>query len=71
MIDLVAIVGLALVCAAWIALQRWIAQLDPEIPGIKRSCSGCSVPGGESCASCCDLPAAPPGSDRPGPRPVD
>jgi len=72
MTDVAAILGLALVCGGWIALQRWIAGLDPEIPGIKRSCSGCAVPGagGEACGSCCDLPGAPAGSDRPGPRPV-
>ena len=72
MTDLLAIGGLARACAGWIALPRWIAKLDPEIPGIKRSCSGCAVPGagGEACGSCSDLPGAPAGSDRPGPRPV-
>jgi hypothetical protein len=64
MVDLLSILGLALVCGGWIALQRWIAGLDPEIPGVKRSCSGCQVPGAtaETCAACHDLPGAPKGA---------
>lgn len=57
MIDLLSILGLALVCGGWIALQRWIARLDPDIPGIQRSCSGCPVPGAsaETCAACREI----------------
>lgn len=47
--DAVAILAVAALCAGWVLLQRWIARLDPELPGIKRSCSGCTVPG--SCSS--------------------
>lgn len=45
---LIAVLGLALVCAGWIALQRWIARRHPELPGIVRPCAGC-VCDGEGC----------------------
>jgi|GEM_PF-3196542 len=60
--DLVAIAVLAAACGGWVALQRWIARVDPEIPGIQRSCSGCSVPGagGEACGGCTGGPGVGP-----------
>ncbi len=36
---LLAILGLGLLCACWVLLQRWIARLDPDI-GDSRHCGG-------------------------------
>jgi len=41
------ILALALLCAAWVVVQRWIAKRDPESPGIHRRCDGC--PGDDHC----------------------
>lgn len=51
--DAVAIAAVAALCAGWVLLQRWIAHMDPELPGIQRSCSGCRVPGAEGCRGAC------------------
>jgi hypothetical protein len=52
--DAVAIAAVAALCAGWVLFQRWIARMDPELPGIKRSCSGCAVPGAEACRGRCE-----------------
>lgn len=52
--DAVAILAVAALCAGWVLFQRWIARLDPELPGIKRSCSGCAVPGAGGCKGGCE-----------------
>ncbi len=39
---LLAIVGLAVLCGAWVVLQRWIARRAPEVPGPDRACGSCS-----------------------------
>lgn len=53
--DAFAILAVAALCAAWVLVQRWIARLDPELPGIKRSCSGCAVPGAAGCREECGV----------------
>ena len=66
--DLLAVLALAALAGGWVLLQRWIARLDPELPGIKRSCSGCSVPGAGGCRGGCEAGVgagdAPPGGER-------
>jgi hypothetical protein len=44
---LIAILSLAVLCGAWVAFQRWLHKLDPELPGLDRSCSG-------GCGACKD-----------------
>jgi hypothetical protein len=46
---LIAIVGLSVVCGAWVALQRWIARRAPEVRGPEDSggCGSCSCGRGE------------------------
>lgn len=44
-VDLVAIAVLAVACAAWVVLQRWVARVDPGNPGVERECDG-------GCGSC-------------------
>ncbi len=63
MTHLIAILGLAALCGGWIALQRWIARADPGLPGIRRSCTGCTVP--------CDSPSAEPAEPRLDSDPTD
>ena len=64
--DLVSIAAVPVLCVGWVFFQRWIAHVDAELPGIKRSCSGCPVDGakGAKGASCgtgsCSAPAAMP-----------
>jgi hypothetical protein len=36
-----AVFGLALGCAAWVALQRWMSRHHPEIPGEEKRFGGC------------------------------
>lgn len=45
------IVGLALLCGGWVALQRWIGQRDPESrgPESRTGCSSCSCGTGGDC----------------------
>ncbi len=65
--ELVSIAAVPVLCVGWVLLQRWIAHVDAELPGIKRDCSGCPVPGAKDArgASCgtgsCSAPAAKPG----------
>ncbi|MFG0283279.1 MAG: hypothetical protein ACF8R7_02560 [Phycisphaerales bacterium JB039] len=53
MTEAVAILSLALLCACWVLFQRWIARLDPQTPGIDRSCSGCPNNGACHSAGTC------------------
>ncbi len=41
---LLAVVGLALACGAWVLVQRWVGRRDPEAPTVESyGCgSGCS-----------------------------
>ncbi len=54
------VLATGLLCATWVAVQRWVAVLDPEQPGVEghESChshggdcasGSCAV---ESCATC-------------------
>jgi len=52
--DALAVLAVAALAAGWVVFQRWIARLDPELPGIKRSCSGCPTPGSAACRGVCD-----------------
>jgi len=54
--DALVILAVAALCAGWVLFQRWIAHLDPGLPGIKRSCSGCPVPGAKDCSGGCSVP---------------
>lgn len=45
---LLAIVGLALLCGAWVIVQRWVARHDPEAPTVERRC-GCRHEAGPGC----------------------
>ena len=50
MVALLAILGLGAACALWIVLQRWIARMDPEQPGVEGSkgCGMCRAAGASS-----------------------
>ncbi|MCP3962929.1 MAG: hypothetical protein GY719_34250 [bacterium] len=48
---LIAIAGLALLCGAWVLVQRWIGRRDPQAPGVEGRCGNCGVPGPGSGAS--------------------
>lgn len=37
---LLAVLGLALVCGAWVVVRRWVARRDPEAPTVE-SRGGC------------------------------
>lgn len=50
--DLLTVLALAALAGGWVLLQRWLARLDPELPGIQRSCSGCPVPGVDGAGGC-------------------
>lgn len=52
--DALAILAVAALCAGWVLFQRWMAHVDPELPGIKRSCSGCPVPEARRDGAACD-----------------
>lgn len=52
--DALAVLAVAALAGAWVLFQRWIARVDPELPGIKRSCHGCPVPGSPSCREGCE-----------------
>lgn len=41
-VHLLAIIGLALLCAGWYLVQRFVAKHDPTQPGVEGSC-GCGV----------------------------
>lgn len=43
---LIAIATFALLCGAWVVLQRWIARRTPEVKGPESGCTSCSC--GES-----------------------
>jgi hypothetical protein len=45
---LIGIVGCALLCGAWVLVQRFLAEHDPEAPGIEGGCGSCSKPDCES-----------------------
>ena len=53
---LLVILGLALLCALWVIIQRWIARQMPEAPGVEGrqgSCRGTrSAPPTEACEAC-------------------
>jgi hypothetical protein len=52
--DAVAVLAVAVLAGGWVLFQRWIARMDPELPGIKRSCHGCPAPGSEGCREGCE-----------------
>ena len=41
-VHLLAILALGVLCGSWVLFQRWIAARDPSLPGIRRSCTGCT-----------------------------
>ena len=48
---------LSLACGAWVLIQRAVARLDPEQPGVEGSghgCAGCHPTGdkGPACRAC-------------------
>jgi hypothetical protein len=40
-VDVVAVAGVALLCAAWAVVQRFVARSDPGQPGVEGKCAGC------------------------------
>jgi len=38
---LLAILGLAALCGAWVLFQRWLARVDPERGPQATGCGGC------------------------------
>ncbi|MBK1723971.1 hypothetical protein [Thiocystis violacea] len=38
---LIAILGLALLCGAWVGFQRWLKRVDPDGRHIESGCGGC------------------------------
>ncbi len=38
---LIAIAALALLCGAWVLVQRWIARRDPQALGVEGRCGHC------------------------------
>ena len=53
--DALTVLAVAALAAGWVLFQRWIARVDPELPGLKRSCSGCPVPGSVACLEGCEI----------------
>lgn len=45
----IALLGLALLCGAWAAVQRWIAQREPATRGPESGCALCSCKRGNAC----------------------
>lgn len=37
-----AILGLSLLCGAWVVVQRWVAKHDPGQPGVEGKCATCN-----------------------------
>jgi len=63
MSHLVAILGLGLLCAGWVLVQRWISKRDPETGGrvelgSKGGCGFCGAAekdrGGSNCQGKCE-----------------
>jgi hypothetical protein len=52
--DVLAVLAVAALAGGWVVFQRWVARVDPELPGIKRSCSGCPTPGSAACHEDCN-----------------
>lgn len=53
MSEALAILAVGALCGAWVALQRWVARLDPVQPGVEGArCGACR--GG--CERRCDEP---------------
>jgi len=40
--ELFAILGLVVLCGAWVGFQRWLARVDPELGARGSCCGGCS-----------------------------
>jgi hypothetical protein len=40
--EIAAILAVGTLCGAWVALQRWVARLDPAQPGVEGArCGAC------------------------------
>jgi len=37
----IAVLGLGGLCAGWVVLQRWLARVDPDAPGVEGRCGSC------------------------------
>jgi len=48
---LLAVLGLAVLCGAWVVVQRWVARRDPGAPTVE-SRSGCRHDAGPHCSWC-------------------
>lgn len=49
----IAIVGLGLLCSAWVLVQQWVANHDPEVRGPEDSANGCGACS-EPCENQCE-----------------
>lgn len=47
--ELIAIVGLALLCAGWVCVQRMVQKVDPQNPGLDRKCGACGCSTEQGC----------------------
>jgi hypothetical protein len=50
--NLIAILGLAALCAIWAGFQIWVAQYAPEKMSLKAGCSSCHSGNCDNKASC-------------------
>jgi hypothetical protein len=37
-----AVLGLGILCGAWVVVQRWVGKHDPGQPGVEGKCGRCS-----------------------------
>jgi hypothetical protein len=41
LVEVIAVAGLAALCASWVVVQRWFSKHDPGAPGVEGPCAGC------------------------------
>ena len=54
MTHLLAILGLAALCAGWVLFQQWLKRMDPEKEDYRPGCGACGSSGCKSEKSGCD-----------------
>ncbi|MBD3334915.1 MAG: hypothetical protein GF355_05315 [Candidatus Eisenbacteria bacterium] len=42
-VHILAVVGLGVLCAGWVAVQHWFAGRDPDQPGVEDRCGSCGT----------------------------
>jgi len=63
---LLAVLGAAALCGAWVAVQRWVGRRDPDQPGVEgwsrcerhaHPCRSCGVDDSHQCTGSAECPA--------------